>query len=169
MHFSHKMPLYNFYTIVQKSQRWPKTQIKGGGSCLKGEVRAICRFWVFDGNGLLGHRLIYSRWFEMNPPAKSGWKRRSKNTPTYWYFVRKCLWRNMCFQVRTILSSHLVCIHFCVWFGLFVDRWWLREVWYAPDFLSNCSTRVPLAAPGITRSLIKWHPFAKYPKLTHLQ
>ena len=24
-----------FYTMVQKSQKWPKTQIKGGGSCLK--------------------------------------------------------------------------------------------------------------------------------------
>ena len=30
------MPLYFFYTMVQKSQKWPKTQIGGGGgSCLK--------------------------------------------------------------------------------------------------------------------------------------
>ena len=30
------MPLHLFYTMVQKSQKWPKTQIKGGGgSCLK--------------------------------------------------------------------------------------------------------------------------------------
>ena len=29
------MPLNLFYTMVQKSQKWPKTQIKGGGSCLK--------------------------------------------------------------------------------------------------------------------------------------
>ena len=30
------MSLYLFYTTVQKSQKWPKTQIKGGGgSCLK--------------------------------------------------------------------------------------------------------------------------------------
>ena len=28
---SQKMPLYLFYTMVQKSQKWPKTQIKGGG------------------------------------------------------------------------------------------------------------------------------------------
>ena len=28
------MPLNLFYTMVQKSQEWPKTQIKGGGSCL---------------------------------------------------------------------------------------------------------------------------------------
>ena len=28
------MPLYLFYTMVQKSQKRPKTQIKGGGSCL---------------------------------------------------------------------------------------------------------------------------------------
>ena len=34
MKFSQKMRLYFFYTIVQKSQKWPKTQIKGGGSCL---------------------------------------------------------------------------------------------------------------------------------------
>ena len=27
------MPLYLFYTMVQKSKKWPKTQIKGG-SCL---------------------------------------------------------------------------------------------------------------------------------------
>ena len=27
------MPLNLFYTMVQKSQKWPKTQIKGG-SCL---------------------------------------------------------------------------------------------------------------------------------------
>ena len=25
------MPLHLFYTMVQKSQKWPKTQIKGGG------------------------------------------------------------------------------------------------------------------------------------------
>ena len=25
------MPLNLFYTMVQKSQKWPKTQIKGGG------------------------------------------------------------------------------------------------------------------------------------------
>ena len=29
------MPLYLFYTMVQKSQKWPKTQNQGGGSCLK--------------------------------------------------------------------------------------------------------------------------------------
>ena len=71
---------------------------------IKGEVRAICRFWVFDGNGLLGHRLIDSRWFEKNPPTESGWKRRSKKTPTYRYFAPKWSWRNMCFQIRAISS-----------------------------------------------------------------
>ena len=30
MKFSQKMRLYFFYTMVQKSQKWPKTQIKGG-------------------------------------------------------------------------------------------------------------------------------------------
>ena len=39
---------------------------------VKGEVRAICQFSVFDRNGLLGHRLIDSRWFEKNPPTEIG-------------------------------------------------------------------------------------------------
>ena len=45
------MPLYLFYTMVQTNQKWPKTQIKGGGgSCLKPNLRklrlAICEcFW----------------------------------------------------------------------------------------------------------------------------
>ena len=29
------MPLNFFYTMVQKSQKWPKTQIKGGGPALR--------------------------------------------------------------------------------------------------------------------------------------
>ena len=29
MKFSHKMPLHVFYIMVQKGQKWPKTQIKG--------------------------------------------------------------------------------------------------------------------------------------------
>ena len=29
------MHLYFFYTMVQKSQKWPKTQIKGGGPALR--------------------------------------------------------------------------------------------------------------------------------------
>ena len=33
------MPLNVFYTMVQKSQKWPKTQIKGG-SCLKGKLHS---------------------------------------------------------------------------------------------------------------------------------
>ena len=43
-------------------------------------------------------------------------------------------------------------IFFCVWLGLFVDCWWLKEVRYAPDFLSKCSTRVLFAVQGIPRS-----------------
>ena len=48
------------------------------------------------------------------------------------------------------LVTLLIYIRFCVWLGLFVDRWWLKEVWFAPDFLSHFSACVPFAAPGIT-------------------
>ena len=37
------MPLYVFYTMVQKSQKWPKTQIKGGGSCLNELEKKHCK------------------------------------------------------------------------------------------------------------------------------
>ena len=36
------MPLNVFYTTVQKSQKWPKTQNKGGGPTLR-EVRCITK------------------------------------------------------------------------------------------------------------------------------
>ena len=34
MKFSEKMPLNVVYTMVQKSEKWRKTQIKGGGPAL---------------------------------------------------------------------------------------------------------------------------------------
>ena len=47
------MPLNLFYTMVQKSQKWPKTQIKGGGPALilktignrKGDCAWSCSRW----------------------------------------------------------------------------------------------------------------------------
>ena len=39
------MPLNLFYTMVQKSQKWPKTQIKGG-SCLKASRLRDGLFWL---------------------------------------------------------------------------------------------------------------------------
>ena len=118
---------------------------------IKGEVRAICRFWVFDGNGLLGHRLFDSRWFDKILQRKVVEHGVQKN-------AHVLVFRAEMLVTQYVLSSsrHLVTpwiyIHFCVWLGLFVDYWWLTEGWYAPDFLSTCSTCVPVAAPGITRS-----------------
>ena len=103
---------------------------------------------------LLRHRVIDSRWLEKNPPTESSWKRRSKKKLRVPVFVRKSSWCNMCFQVRGMSSRHLIFIQFCVWLGLFVECWWLKVVWYAPDFfLSNCWVLVcPIAALGITKS-----------------
>ena len=119
---------------------------------VKGEVRAICRFWVFDGNGLLGHRLIDSRWFEKNPPTESGWKRRSKKNAHVPVVRAEMIVTQYVLSSSRHLVTPLIYIHFCVWLGLFVDRWWLKEVWYAPESLSNCSTCVFVAAPGRTGS-----------------
>ena len=39
------MPLNLFYTMVQKSQKWPKTQIKGGPA-LSGDVFGLGQIHV---------------------------------------------------------------------------------------------------------------------------
>ena len=41
MKFSQKMPLYLYYTMVQKSKKWPKTQIKGGPALRQDPLEAI--------------------------------------------------------------------------------------------------------------------------------
>ena len=50
--FHRGLPLYFFYTMVQKSQKWPKTQIKGGPSLnndpartWKHQVVSLMRAW----------------------------------------------------------------------------------------------------------------------------
>ena len=40
------MPLYALYTMVQKSQKWPKTQIKG--SCLEAILVIFGRSFLSD-------------------------------------------------------------------------------------------------------------------------
>ena len=58
MKFSQKMPLYFFYTMVQKSQKWPITQIKGG-SCLKQRVQNFLLLLVFFKRSLNTGRFRY--------------------------------------------------------------------------------------------------------------
>ena len=60
------MPLYFFYTMVQKSQKWPKTQIKGGGPAL------IFTEGVFIHNNLLW-------WSEEDPNLRKSAFTNQKN------------------------------------------------------------------------------------------
>ena len=46
MNFSQKMPLYVFYSMVQKSQKWPKTQIKGGPALTSLKNKRQLVHWV---------------------------------------------------------------------------------------------------------------------------
>ena len=48
------MPLYLFYTMVQKSQKWPKTQIKGGGPALNDAT--VLSAWMSGGKSF--HRMM---------------------------------------------------------------------------------------------------------------
>ena len=67
------MPLYLFYTMVQKSQKWPKTQIKGGGG------PALTR--VYKNKSM--HRLISSLW-------GTGTAKISRNV-TFAYCTKGCI------------------------------------------------------------------------------
>ena len=51
------MPLNLFYTMVQKSQKWPKTQIKGGGSCLKTPTMVSIETKVLSGYSFFGQAI----------------------------------------------------------------------------------------------------------------
>ena len=43
------MPLYLFYTMVQKSQKWPKTQIKGGPALKEYNFsKLVAKFFIFE-------------------------------------------------------------------------------------------------------------------------
>ena len=54
------MPLYLVYTMVQKSQKWTKTQIKGG-SCLKQRTREKVKWVLFSSLALFGLPLNFLR------------------------------------------------------------------------------------------------------------
>ena len=95
-----------------------------------------------------GYLLIFSFWrkwalgaptnrfplVEKNPPTESGWKRRSKKNALVPVFRAEMLVTQYVLSSSRHLVTPLIYIHFCIWLGLFVDRWWLKEVWYAPDF-----------------------------------
>ena len=106
----------------------------------KGEVRAICRFWVFGGNWLLGHQLIDSRWFERNPPTESGWKRRSKNRRSTG--ISRGNDRDvMSAFIFAPIFTPLIFIHFCVWlrtlcWSLVVEGSVIRSRFFAKPFYS---------------------------------
>ena len=85
-------------------------------------------------------------------PMESGWIRRLKKRPRTG-ISRGNAHDELC-DSKFAPSRHALWFTYisCVWLRLFVDHWLLKEVWYAPAFLSNCSTRMPNAAPGITKS-----------------
>ena len=113
-----------------------------------------------------GYLSILSFWRKLAPGAPTNpfplvWEKSSngkwlktafeKNTHVPGFCTKMIVTQYVLSSSRHLVTP-LIYIHFCVWLGLFVDRWWLKKVWYAPDFLSNCSTCVPVAAPGITGS-----------------
>ena len=71
------MPLYLFYTMVQKSQKWPKTQIKGGPA-LKQHLKCVTPYllpfeykWKVPKS--LGKLIFLYNLIWLQPAAKHCW------------------------------------------------------------------------------------------------
>ena len=104
---------------------------------VKGEVRAICPFWVFDRNRLLARQLIDSCWFDKNPRTEGGWKQRLKKCRST--DISREMDRDVMCSLFFAPSLHAIWLTytFCIWLRRFVDRWWLKEVWYEPSFFAK--------------------------------
>ena len=79
---------------------------------IKGETRTTCRFWLFDGNGLLGHQLIDYCWCEKILNGKWLKTALEKKTSKDRYFAWKWPWRKEFSLFRTISSHRLIDMHF---------------------------------------------------------
>ena len=83
------MPLNLFYTMVQKSQKWPKTQIKGGGGpALKEKITAL------QNRELWSDRFLFRwfRWWRSEVKIRTGRRsnRKRKNG------MCEQFWRQLC-------------------------------------------------------------------------
>ena len=138
------------------SKKYALTQTCGHTILAVGKLKEksrLCWFCIFDGNGLLAHQLIDSRWFEklLQQKVVENGVRKKKDLPAHW----KRSWRNMRSLFRAINLFTSFDLHtLCVWLGsLSIAGGWgkcgalliLCHFW-------SCCTRVTLAAPRITRS-----------------
>ena len=114
---------------------------------LKEKLNLFVDFEFLDGNGLLGHRLIDSRWFEkiLQREVVENGVQKNANIPV---FRTEMLMTQFVLSSSRHLVTPLIYMHFCVRVELFVDLWWLKEVWYAPDF---CQT-VVLVCPSLLQN-----------------
>ena len=128
MKFSQKMPLYFFYTMVQKGQKWPKTQIKGG-SCLnsaalffgiKTVLKWCCANPFSDLLGLKnGENVLLGTWWPGtlhvvavgNPATFASQGQSVSVQPTVWHWKDVCV----CVCVRVCVCTCVcVCVCMCV-------------------------------------------------------
>ena len=72
------MPPYVFYTMVQKSQKWPKTQIKGGG------VLPKIPDWSFSQNQKCGPQIFLNVKKNEKQRAATEWPKSKRATTDAW-------------------------------------------------------------------------------------
>ena len=98
------MPLNLFYTMVQKSQKWPKTQIKGGGPALNQPTNFFSSFvhqrqgWVPSYQGC--HREETSDVSSENDPTLTRHCATFSQVTSIFYFTSA-----ICMSLRTFVQS----------------------------------------------------------------
>ena len=105
MKISQKIPVYFFYTKVQKSKKWPRTQIKGSYLSLNGEVRTKVIFTYVLGFVVFRDVLkVYPVSFSLFS-RKTTRRNRARSHTGAWRGIKTKRVSNFLFQVRHISSD----------------------------------------------------------------
>ena len=155
--------------------QWNVAQLNGSHvMCCKLVRRSLHDTWRSSGNWSI---LSFWRKWALGAPTNrfplvwekssngSGWKRRSKNCRSTGISRGNDRDVMSAFDFAPIYTPFDQHGYFAFDFGRFVDRWWLKEVWYAPDFLPNHCTVATLAVRKRNTRLewtnLPWHASQK--------
>ena len=117
MNFSQKIPLYFFYTMVQKSQKRPKTQIKGSclNACNLGYGISVHESAIVVMASMANTRKLYARYGDRVERGES--RKPTVDSISYVLFF---VWKN---QIARLSDSLQIFRRALLWSHLFPTVW----------------------------------------------
>ena len=119
------MRLYLFCAMMQKSKKWPKTQIKGGGgSCHKSFLPFGSKKWSGSSISLTAYDSFSSLTFELSgEKGVLGLFRRNES------YTASCpQWSDVCFASNH--SGNILSLHTYAYFSYSLCSFFVRSCWY---------------------------------------